>query len=107
MCVLVSQIWYTESDTRARYYVAQIIDAVDFMHKKGVIHRYVSRPSYCGIADADTLRCRDLKPENMLLDDAFRIKITDFGTAKILDSDSETSNVASRELCINHIDSRC
>ncbi|KAI0645494.1 kinase-like protein [Trametes meyenii] len=53
-----------------RYYSAQIVDALAYMHSKGVIHR-------------------DLKPENLLLDDALRIKITDFGTGKILDSGGE------------------
>lgn len=52
--------------TCARYYAAQLVDAVAFMHSVNVIHR-------------------DLKPENLLLDDAFRIKLTDFGTAKVLD----------------------
>ncbi|TFK92034.1 kinase-like protein [Polyporus arcularius HHB13444] len=53
-----------------RYYAAQVVDALGYMHSKGVIHR-------------------DLKPENILLDDAFRIKITDFGTGKLLDSGGE------------------
>lgn len=49
-----------------RFYGAQILDAVDYMHSRGVIHR-------------------DLKPENVLLDESMHVKITDFGTAKILD----------------------
>lgn len=49
------------------YYGAQIIDAIKFMHSKGIIHR-------------------DIKPENILLDKDMKVKITDFGTAKILDN---------------------
>jgi 3-phosphoinositide dependent protein kinase-1 len=48
-----------------RFYGAQILDAIEHMHNRGVIHR-------------------DLKPENVLLDDQMHIKITDFGTAKLL-----------------------
>ncbi|KAM0322950.1 hypothetical protein ACHAQA_009049 [Verticillium albo-atrum] len=48
-----------------RFYGAQILDAINYMHSRGVIHR-------------------DLKPENVLLDDNMHVKITDFGTAKLL-----------------------
>ena len=49
-----------------RFYGAQILDAIDYMHSRGVLHR-------------------DLKPENVLLDSHMHVKITDFGTGKILD----------------------
>lgn len=48
-----------------RFYGAQILCAIEHMHSRGVIHR-------------------DLKPENVLLDDQMHVKITDFGTAKLL-----------------------
>jgi len=61
--------WGSLSLHCTRFYTAQIIDAVQWMHSKGVIHR-------------------DMKPENVLLDPDMRVKITDFGTAKVLDPDA-------------------
>lgn len=61
-----------------KFYGAQILDTIDYMHKRGVIHR-------------------DLKPENVLLDHSMHVKITDFGTAKILKApkrpDESTSSI--------------
>eukprot|EP00090_Calanus_glacialis_P046634 TRINITY_DN924_c0_g1_i4.p1 TRINITY_DN924_c0_g1~~TRINITY_DN924_c0_g1_i4.p1 ORF type:complete len:662 (-),score=161.87 TRINITY_DN924_c0_g1_i4:121-2106(-) len=53
------------SDSTARFYVACVILAFDYLHEKGVIYR-------------------DLKPENLLLDSSGYIKLTDFGFAKQL-----------------------
>jgi predicted Ser/Thr protein kinase/DUF4097 and DUF4098 domain-containing protein YvlB len=46
--------------------VPQICEALQFAHNEGIVHR-------------------DIKPENLLVDKKGRVKITDFGIAKILD----------------------
>ncbi|KAI9193444.1 camp-dependent protein kinase [Polychytrium aggregatum] len=51
------------SNDMTRFYTAEIILAIEYMHSLDIIYR-------------------DLKPENLLLDDKGHIKITDFGFAK-------------------------
>lgn len=49
-------------ENAGRYFLSQMIDALEYMHKKGVVHR-------------------DLKLENILIDDKMNLKIVDFGFA--------------------------
>jgi len=51
------------SEDQARFYIIQIILAIEYLHSKDIIYR-------------------DLKPENVLLDQEGYIRITDFGLSK-------------------------
>lgn len=53
--------------------VPQVCDALQYAHSKGVLHR-------------------DIKPENILLDSDGRVKIADFGIAKVLDPNLESTS---------------
>eukprot|EP01097_Dermamoeba_algensis_P008356 TRINITY_DN554_c0_g1_i1.p1 TRINITY_DN554_c0_g1~~TRINITY_DN554_c0_g1_i1.p1 ORF type:complete len:240 (-),score=38.52 TRINITY_DN554_c0_g1_i1:838-1521(-) len=49
----------------SKFYAAELISAMEYIHSKGIIHR-------------------DLKPENILLDEKMHIRVIDFGTAKAI-----------------------
>ncbi|XP_050210061.1 3-phosphoinositide-dependent protein kinase 2 [Mercurialis annua] len=51
------------SETEARFYAAEVVDALEYIHGMGLIHR-------------------DIKPENLLLTADGHIKVADFGSVK-------------------------
>ncbi|ORX60074.1 kinase-like protein [Piromyces finnis] len=59
-----------------KFYVAEIVTALEYLHKKNIIHR-------------------DLKPENILITENMHIKLTDFGTAKIIENDVDNGRANS------------
>jgi serum/glucocorticoid-regulated kinase 2 len=62
------------TENEARFYAAQLVLAIEMMHKKDVLYR-------------------DLKPENVLIDADGYIKITDFGLSKLNVDKSDTKTI--------------
>ena len=58
------------NEERARFYVTQVILAVGYLH-------------------ADHILYRDLKPENVLINEDGYICLADFGLSRILNSDEQ------------------
>lgn len=58
------------TEAEVRFFMRQLLDACDYMHKKFVIHR-------------------DLKLSNLLLTNEMKLKIGDFGLAAQLEREGE------------------
>jgi len=68
------------NQTESNCFFKQLILGVSFLHKNGIAHR-------------------DLKPENLVLDANGCLKITDFGSAEIIQNDKEKQAHKSRGVC--------
>jgi hypothetical protein len=66
--------------------VPQICDALQFAHDQGIVHR-------------------DIKPENILLDRRGRVKVADFGLAKIVAAQGESELAAGQSNVHTQLDS--
>lgn len=61
------------TEERAKFYCAELILALEYLHKKGIVYR-------------------DLKPENILVGEDGHLKLTDFGLSKTNLKDGEKTN---------------
>ena len=74
-------------ETLAHFYFKQLVNAVDYIHLKGVAHR-------------------DIKPENILIDAEGNLKLADFGLATVYKRTNKEKRLSHDKCCLLYT-SRC
>ncbi|KAL8170364.1 hypothetical protein V2J09_022168 [Rumex salicifolius] len=83
----------TLTEDKARFYIAEIVLAIESIHKHNYVHRYFTQVLYLVYTlwvyaykiNFFFLCCVDIKPDNLLLDRHGHLRLSDFGLCKPLD----------------------
>ena len=63
---------YRLTEPEVQYFMLQVLDSIEYLHSEQIIHR-------------------DIKPDNIFLQDGLRVKIGDFGFSKYLPNAADRS----------------
>ena len=77
--------WHLQRETRfpeerAKFYISELILALEHLHKYNIVYRCVSPPR--SFSKYSYVQNSDLKPENILLDATGHVALCDFGLSK-------------------------